>query len=1307
MKLKKILSLICIVAILLTIAVPSNAASVLGDGKAYLVCDANDDGKVDIRDLVSLKKYSAGVNKKIALEAVDADADGQINSRDLSAIRRFLLGDYGTVVNNDNYWSDEYAFSKSEETLVSKTPPTEKSVTVLTNNYDDKGFSYTTTYDSGYSSIQSDKVTNAKTTVSYNGSTINNITFNDAVIEQSSDSHGYAAHFGRSNNGEENNSAVNNTLKLYKNDGNTLSLFIPEPNTTYTITFDYKAGVVSNDSNLYYGWPSVIKLVYANDAAGNDWSFNKSNVILNRMAYCDAVVDWTTKTLTFRTNDIVRPLGIMIQSLGPWYSSKQNLWIDNVVLKETTQDLEVDFSSKVTQNIVNEDFSSINVGGIPEGWTVNHAYTFLWAADKSQAYLYNGVNVQNDGSVNSLYYFNINGGHILTLPEVNVRNYKYTVKMRINKDGNYRMAGNIGIATDICEDVKQEENANIFYINTRTGDSDIFNREWYVQDYCGIDVQKKTYNVSRDSLLPLQNDRTEVIELTAYHVDGYTYFYFDNNYVGSIKGKDSSTGNKIGIYNYGQWQGVKPEILSVKIDELLDLSDSFDYSEKVFAEDFSTTELGQMPSGMTVLENEQWGWIGNNPVITTKVENDTNKKALRFNTYNRQAAITLPSFAKGDYCMTVNFKIADADNYGSFGLLTNVNGLQGANLLTASMPVGSSNGVGELMLKTRDTWHHYNETLLSVPEVLGKSINSGDQVNMTVYHIGSTSKFYVNDTFVGAIDDYFNTTENVVGIYSCNGDVLVSDIGIYRISSKKETAAINLDSAAIRFADVFGEPTLGGIRFSGTLDKTSSIYTNNISGDYTYSSSAPLEFGLLIVEDDILNGNKLNCCTNGVTDIVVDSDFEQTQTQLTFKESLVNFNINQCDKTYSVRAYIKTNNGTTEEIFYSDIVKVCPSKIANSIYSGSSEEAKTMMNAVYGDSNHFYQSADYNLTFTLFSDLHYLDGCYIARVADLNTIMDRANESNSDFVLQAGDFCNDFRGSPEITNAYLNNAYGLKAYGVYGNHELESSGNNMGYVTTKLTNNSDVVWGTADGKIGDGTIGYYYYKAKGFRVICTDTNYSYNPTSRVWEHNTTNSYGAPAGNTNVNSLGPVQLEWLENVLTDAANNGIPCIVVGHASFDVDYKYGSSSDAAAVMNIFDKVNAIHDKTVILSINGHTHADGPTAVKNGVVYFSMNTALNGYFGENTGKYNSSHTYIKDTYDSDGNLLSSVESPMTALDNNYLNASNFFASPLSTTIRINNLSQIVIEDCDTSWLYDIAPSNLKEHYRPKVTGGTYNLD
>lgn len=344
------------------------------------------------------------------------------------------------------------------------------------------------------------------------------------------------------------------------------------------------------------------------------------------------------------------------------------------------------------------------------------------------------------------------------------------------------------------------------------------------------------------------------------------------------------------------------------------------------------------------------------------------------------------------------------------------------------------------------------------------------------------------------------------------------------------------------------------------------------------------------------------------------------------------------------------------------------------------------------------------LTFTLFADFHYKNGMYMSTIADLESILARADESNSSFIMSAGDFCNDFRGSPELINTYhnykLSDGSILPAYNVYGNHELETEGNSMANVTATLTNDEYVVWG-GDLGVYDENIGYYYFESEGFRIVCIDTQYSYNPETEQWEHNGPASWGAPSGNTNKCALGPVQLEWLKGVLTDAAERDIPCIVVGHDGMSGLFAT-SSSDAAAVRKIFREVNAINPGTVLMCINGHLHTNNQ-GYNDGVFYLDMNTVRNCLWrGDAKPHYNYKHTFEKTLYDEEGNPTRTVTSNLTEIsmgDNTW-----FSADPLSAVITVSENGLIEIDGVESSWIYGVVPSDLKDSCEPRVSSGIY---
>ena len=322
------------------------------------------------------------------------------------------------------------------------------------------------------------------------------------------------------------------------------------------------------------------------------------------------------------------------------------------------------------------------------------------------------------------------------------------------------------------------------------------------------------------------------------------------------------------------------------------------------------------------------------------------------------------------------------------------------------------------------------------------------------------------------------------------------------------------------------------------------------------------------------------------------------------------------------------------------------------------------------------------LTFTIFSDFHYKKGMYASTVTHMNEITRRAKDSGSEFLIHCGDFCNDYIRSPELTRAYRENPYGIPALGIYGNHELESMENSMAAVTPLLCG-TDVIWGTEDGKIGDGSVAYYHRDFGKFRVIGLDSNYSLSADGE-WQHNTTCSYGPPRGNKPYNCLGPVQFAWLEHLLTDAAEKGLHCMLFSHACYCTLWHH--DSDTEAMQALIAKYNALRPGTVIAAINGHYHTNHIAVIEN-VLYFDVNTTINGeWIPEKIPHYTEEHTFEYTDYDEAGNAVRTYQRPYTELwmaPNTW-----FFKDPLSAVITVSEDGTFEIVGSKTEWHYGILP-------------------
>ena len=70
----------------------SDASDASDVSREYLLGDANDDGSVDMKDVLLVRKYIAGMVDSIDKTAADFNGDGEVNMKDVLLIRRFIAG---------------------------------------------------------------------------------------------------------------------------------------------------------------------------------------------------------------------------------------------------------------------------------------------------------------------------------------------------------------------------------------------------------------------------------------------------------------------------------------------------------------------------------------------------------------------------------------------------------------------------------------------------------------------------------------------------------------------------------------------------------------------------------------------------------------------------------------------------------------------------------------------------------------------------------------------------------------------------------------------------------------------------------------------------------------------------------------------------------------------------------------------------------------------------------------------------------------------------------------------------------------
>ena len=741
---------------------------------------------------------------------------------------------------------------------------------------------------------------------------------------------------------------------------------------------------------------------------------------------------------------------------------------------------------------------------------------------------------------------------------------------------------------------------------------------------------------------------------------------------------------------YNTWKDVLSGWQLQNIGKTLLEKNGFSYilGDVLYESNFEEDTVGQLPQGWsaglyggTGNAGTSFGWTGSGGTATAQVtEFGDYGKVYQVQSSNADAFTAMPAIHSADYLYEAELYI---NRKGGIGLANNLYAptYEATGVMFTSMYPGTTNACKYTFkgLPANKSVEWQDSENPAVGEVVKLQILS---VNGKNYIFNKGNVVAVCDSRAGG-----NGVDHP-GFYACGGGAYVLRVKVTEILS----AQISVDTARLGL----GENT-ALMEIDVSADTTQPFFRYFLAQKFE-----DVKFGAMVLVADEDVSATLDETVAGATQQLFDL-FQVTQTekalQLTAKMAVPSA---AYEKFYCIRPFVLVD-GTR---IYSDGVAYRAVDLANSAYyNAQSEELKAVIKNEFGALPGFV--ADENaktLTFTLFSDFHYKAGMYPATIADLKTILKRADDTNSAFVLSAGDFTNDAKGSPELFDAFLHytTAEGgiLPAYNIYGNHELEAA-NTMDYMSPRLTNDANVFWGTADGSYAEG-IGYYCFEREGFRVICLDSEYSFNPSTNAWEHNKAGSSGWPSGNTKGGSLGPQQLAWLEAVLMDAASKDIPCIVVAHDGFTGMKWANTSPDSAAVRALYAKANKANPGTVLMSINGHIHTNHQ-GWNDGVFYFDTNTVRNAWWQETAVEhYTAEHTFMYEEYDDAGNLIDTYLKPFSELTMG--KKTWFSADPLSCVITVGTDGMVQVDGAKSDWAYGIAPTTTADGVMCEITSGTF---
>ncbi len=697
----------------------------------------------------------------------------------------------------------------------------------------------------------------------------------------------------------------------------------------------------------------------------------------------------------------------------------------------------------------------------------------------------------------------------------------------------------------------------------------------------------------------------------------------------------------------------------------------------LYQNDFEGETVGSIASDWN-MRVPTWGWNGSGSTQKAEVVNlNGYGKVMEFTTTSSSVWMTMPKIPTRNYVFETTV-VVNTTGTSRLGI---------ANCMFGNLQ-DTDDGSNEAKVYFNTTQNHaytssgngsYNK-FADAPFTLpnGRVLRNGDVATFKLESFKGVNTLYLDGEFVASHDQSVSSAdEDYAGFYCGSSsfyitEVKVTEILFENVPTTVDTVDLVLDNSA--------DPT-PSLRFNMTLPKTSKLYTKYVSGSYEPAGSA-LQLGAAVYVGDAAKED-VTVNTTGAEDILFDTCTQDDEAvYLTYERVTASADR---DAKITVRPYAIVNNTR----YYGQAVVACPALVATNLYMQmNNTTAKLRLNKAFVGSAAFGGGGD-TISFAAYSDFHYFDGAVANGIQDLEAVFDGANAADVSFVLSLGDMTQDAKGSPELYDAFLKNAYGLPAYNIYGNHELESADNSMEIVTPTLTNDPNVLWGTNDTKM-DTSIGYYYFERGGFRFVCIDTNY-YQDTAGNWLHNPTASWGSPSGALNGNSLGPVQLAWLEQVLMDAAAKDIPCIVAGHVPMDNVYS-SNLHDQPMVKEIFRKANAAQPNTVIMYINGHEHND-LVQVEEGIVYKYVNVVRGcAGGGDVQPRPYQGMTFPHRVYDSEGNLLRTEDMLYTSLNRS---ESYYSTDPMYSVITVNSNGTVYCDGVESTWLNGEVPPNISTKY------------
>ena len=281
------------------------------------------------------------------------------------------------------------------------------------------------------------------------------------------------------------------------------------------------------------------------------------------------------------------------------------------------------------------------------------------------------------------------------------------------------------------------------------------------------------------------------------------------------------------------------------------------------------------------------------------------------------------------------------------------------------------------------------------------------------------------------------------------------------------------------------------------------------------------------------------------------------------------------------------------------------------------------------------------ITFSLFSDLHWRKGDWSQCEGRLDAILGRAAREKAEFVIHCGDFCHDVAAARDMIARYA--AAPVPAWHVMGNHEFENS-SSLAEVLSAFGMERN----------------FYAFDVRSFRFVALDTNYHHSPDGTV-KHYADESAWEKCHQQEL-LLPPEQEEFLIESIAAAPG---PVCVFSHGSFLRPPEAGGIAGGAAIVR---RAGEARGGRPVMWFNGHYHRNA-LFLRDGMAFMEVNTTTS--------------LWTDETHSAFPPELMAREP--TACH------SILFSDPVHAIVRLSTDGEVEIEGQRGGWFMGVSPVSL----------------